>query len=298
MGELLKTLEKKRLLVADGAWGTLLQAHGLRAGSCPEIWNVEEPDKVRSVAAAYSEAGSDLVLTNTFGGSTLALKRHGLADRTEELNAAGARLSLEGAPGKLVAASVGPTGEFLPPMGEITEAEMRAAFAAQIRAVLKAGVRILCIETMSAVQEAVCAVLAAREVSAELSVPVEVMATMTFTQTPKGYRTFMGVDCRTAVEKLTEAGADVLGSNCGNGIEQMVPIALEFRRDSDKPILIQANAGLPQIEKGVTVFRQSPEHMARWVPGLVEAGASIVGGCCGTTPEHIRQIRSQIDRLL
>ena len=298
MGELLKTLEEKRLLVADGAWGTLLQAHGLRAGSCPEIWNVEEPDKVRSVAAAYSEAGSDLVLTNTFGGSTLALKRHGLADRTEELNAAGARLSLEGAPGKLVAASVGPTGEFLPPMGEITEAEMRAAFAAQIRAVLKAGVRILCIETMSAVQEAVCAVLAAREVSAELSVPVEVMATMTFTQTPKGYRTFMGVDCRIAVEKLTEAGADVLGSNCGNGIEQMVPIALEFRRYSDKPILIQANAGLPQIEKGVTVFRQSPEHMARWVPGLVEAGASIVGGCCGTTPEHIRQIRSQIDRLL
>jgi 5-methyltetrahydrofolate--homocysteine methyltransferase len=298
MGELLKTLEEKRLLVADGAWGTLLQAHGLRAGSCPEIWNVEEPDKVRSIAAAYSEAGADLVLTNTFGGSTLALKRHGLADRTEELNAAGARLSLEGAPGKLVAASVGPTGEFLPPMGEITEAEMRAAFAAQIRAVLKAGVRILCIETMSAVQEAVCAVLAAREVSAELSVPVEVMATMTFTQTPKGYRTFMGVDCRTAVEKITEAGADVLGSNCGNGIEQMVPIALEFRRYSDKPILIQANAGLPQIEKGVTVFRQSPEHMARWVPGLVEAGASIVGGCCGTTPEHIRQIRSQIDRLL
>jgi 5-methyltetrahydrofolate--homocysteine methyltransferase len=298
MGELLKTLEEKRLLVADGAWGTLLQAHGLRAGSCPEIWNVEEPDKVRSIAAAYSEAGADLVLTNTFGGSTLALKRHGLADRTEELNAAGARLSLEGAPGKLVAASVGPTGEFLPPMGVITEAEMRAAFAAQIRAVLKAGVRILCIETMSAVQEAVCAVLAAREVSAELSVPVEVMATMTFTQTPKGYRTFMGVDCRIAVEKLTEAGADVLGSNCGNGIEQMVPIALEFRRYSDKPILIQANAGLPQIEKGVTVFRQSPEHMARWVPGLVEAGASIVGGCCGTTPEHIRQIRSQIDRLL
>ena len=298
MGELLKTLEEKRLLVADGAWGTLLQAHGLRAGSCPEIWNVEEPDKVRSIAAAYSEAGADLVLTNTFGGSTLALKRHGLADRTEELNAAGARLSLEGAPGKLVAASVGPTGEFLPPMGVITEAEMRAAFAAQIRAVLKAGVRILCIETMSAVQEAVCAVLAAREVSAELSVPVEVMATMTFTQTPKGYRTFMGVDCRIAVEKLTEAGADVLGSNCGNGIEQMVPIALEFRRYSDKPILIQANAGLPKIEKGVTVFRQSPEHMARWVPGLVEAGASIVGGCCGTTPEHIRQIRSQIDRLL
>lgn len=298
MGELLKTLEEKRLLVADGAWGTMLQEHGLQAGTCPEIWNLEEPDKVRSVAAAYAQAGSDLVLTNTFGGSTLALKRHGLADRTEELNAAGARLSLEGAPEKLVAASIGPTGAFLPPMGEVTEAEMKAAFAAQIRAVLKAGVRILCIETMTSVQEAASAVQAARKVAAELSAEVDVMATMTFTETPKGYRTFMGVDCRTAVEKLTEAGADVLGSNCGNGIEQMVPIALEFRRYSDKPILIQANAGLPQIEKGVTVFRQSPEHMARWVPRLVEAGVTIVGGCCGTTPEHIRQIRSQIDRLL
>jgi len=298
MGELLKTLQEKRLLVADGAWGTLLQAQGLQAGSCPEIWNVEEPDKVRSVAAAYCEAGADIVLTNTFGGSSLALRRHGLADRTEELNEAGARLSLEGAVGKLVAASVGPTGEFLPPMGEVTEAEMKAAFAAQIRAVLSAGVRILCIETMTSVQEAVCAVQAAREVSAELSVSVDVMATMTFTETPNGYRTFMGVDCRTAVEKLTEAGADVLGSNCGNGIEQMVPIALEFSANTDKPILIQANAGLPKIEKGVTVFRQSPEHMARWIPQLVEAGASIVGGCCGTTPEHIRRIRSQVDRLL
>jgi 5-methyltetrahydrofolate--homocysteine methyltransferase len=151
---------------------------------------------------------------------------------------------------------------------------------------------------MTSVEEATCAVLAAREVGAELSVEVDVMATMTFTETPKGYRTFMGVDCAVAVEKLGEAGADVLGSNCGNGIEQMVPIAGEFRRLSDRPILIQANAGLPQLENGVTVFGQSPEHMARWVPQLVEAGASIIGGCCGTTPEHIRQIRSQVDRLL
>ena len=298
MGELLKTLEQRRILVADGAWGTMLQALGLESGTCPEIWNVEEPDKVRSIAAAYSEAGSDLVLTNTFGGSTLALKRHGLAERTEELNTAGAQLSLEGAAGRLVAASIGPTGEFLPPMGQVTGGEMKNAFAAQIRAVLTAGVRILCIETMTAIEEAVCAVQAAREVAGQLSIPVEIMATMTFTETPKGYRTFMGVDCQSAVEQLTQAGADVLGSNCGNGIEQMVPIAREFRRLSDKPILIQANAGLPQIEEGVTVFRQSPEHMARWIPQLIEAGASIVGGCCGTTPEHIRLIRAQVDRLL
>ncbi|UCF97464.1 MAG: homocysteine S-methyltransferase family protein [Spirochaetaceae bacterium] len=295
---LLKRLEEKRLLVADGAWGTLLQAQGLAPGSCPEIWNVEEPDKVRNVAEAYAKAGSDLVLTNTFGGSSLALRRHGLAERTEELNAAGARLSLEGAGGKMVAASIGPTGEFLPPMGKISEEEMRSAFALQIRAVLGAGVRILCIETMTAVEEAVCAVQAAREVAAQLSIPVEVMATMTFTNTPRGYRTFMGVGCTTAVERLSEAGADVLGSNCGNGIEQMVPIAREFRQTTDKPVLVQANAGLPQIENGITVFRQSPDHMAQWIPQLVEAGVSIIGGCCGTTPEHIRAIRGQIDRLL
>jgi 5-methyltetrahydrofolate--homocysteine methyltransferase len=259
---------------------------------------VDEPDKVRSVAAAYAEAGADLVLTNTFGGSTLALNRQGLADRTEELNAAGTRLSLEGAGEKLVAASIGPTGEFLPPMGSVTEQDMTAAFETQIRAILQAGARILCIETMTAVEEAVCAVRAARTVAKELSLQVEVMATMTFTATPKGYRTFMGVDCQSAVEKLSEAGADVLGSNCGNGIEQMVPIAAEFRQLSDKPLLIQPNAGLPELENGVTVFRQTPEHMAKWIPRLVEAGISILGGCCGTTPEHIRAIRRQIDRLL
>lgn len=298
MGELLKRLEQKRLLVADGAWGTLLQAAGLEPGTCPEIWNVEQPDKIRAVAEAYVEAGSDLVLTNTFGGSPLSLKRHGLEHRVEELNAAGARLSLEGAHGALVAASIGPTGEFLPPMGEVSEQQMQEAFAVQIRAVLQAGVRILCIETMSDLQEAACAVRAARAVADELSVSIEVMSTMTFSKGPKGYRTYMGVGCRSAAETLSDAGADVLGSNCGNGIEQMVPIAGEFHRVTDKPVLIQANAGLPQIENGVTVFRQDPAHMARWVPKLVENGASIVGGCCGTTPAHIKAIREQIDRLV
>lgn len=298
MGPLLKRLEETKVLVADGGWGTLLQAQGLDPGTCPELWNTEEPDKIRAVAASYAEAGADLVLTNTFGGSSLALKRHGLEERTAELNAAGARLSLEGAAGKLVAASIGPTGEFLPPMGRTTEEQMSAAFTVQIRAILAAGVRVFCVETMTALEEAVCAVKAARALAAELSEEVDVIATMTFTDTPKGFRTIMGTDCPTAAAELAVAGADVLGSNCGNGIEQMLPIAREFKEATDKPILIQANAGLPQIENGLTVFRQSPEHMAAWVPQLVQAGVSIIGGCCGTTPEHIRAIRSQVDRLL
>ncbi len=297
MGVLSDALQEKKLLVSDGAWGTLLQARGLGLGTCPELWNVEQPQKVRAVAAGYAEAGAELVLTNTFGGSVFTLKRHGLADRVEELNEAGARLSLEGAAGKLVAASIGPTGELLAPIGTLTVAELKRGFEQQIRAVLRAGVRILCIETMSDVQEAAAAVRAAKRAADDLSVAIEVMATMTFNHTPRGFRTVMGTDCRTAVEELSRAGADVLGSNCGNGIEQMVPITEEIHRLTDKPILIQANAGLPRLENGVTVFRQSPEHMAGWVPRLVEAGASIVGGCCGTTPEHIRAIRREVDRL-
>ncbi len=298
MGALSDAIDAKRLLVADGAWGTFLQSIGLPPGTCPELWNVEQPDKVRSIPSAYAKAGSDLVLTNTFGGSYLALKRHGLGDRVRELNEAGARISLEEAEGKLVAASIGPTGEFLPPMGDLTEQELSRVFEQQITAVLEAGVRIICVETMSALEEAVCAVRAAKTAAQALSLDVEVMATMTFNSSPKGYRTMMGVDCAAAVEKLSLAGADVLGSNCGNGIEQMVPIAAEFRSLTEKPILIQSNAGLPQIEDGVTVFRQNPEHMAKWVPQLVESGVTIVGGCCGTTPDHIKAIRREVDKFL
>lgn len=322
MGALLDRLADKRILVSDGAWGTQLQAKGLEPGSCPELWNIERYERVRALAAAYVAAGADLILTNTFGGSPQALARYGLEGRLEELNGAGARLSLEAVGGAvaaaggrdadvpeqpvrqlpggqraLVAASIGPTGELLAPLGVWTEAEMEQAFRRQIRAVVEAGVRVLCVETMISVEEACSAVRAARLVGSELGVSLEVMATMTFERTPQGFRTVMGVDIPQAVEELTRAGADVLGSNCGNGIEQMVPIAAEFRRLTGKPILIQANAGLPVLEGDRAVYLQTPEIMARWVPELASAGADIIGGCCGTGPEHIAAIRREIDRL-
>ncbi len=297
MGMLLDRLAEKKLLVSDGAWGTMLQANGLEPGDCPEEWNVSHPDVVRSIAKEYALAGADMVLTNTFGGSRVKLEKFGFGDRVREFNEAGGRLSLEGVAGVggnvIVAGSVGPTGEFLEPLGEMTEEQMAEIFTEQIEAIVASGVRVICIETMTAIEEAVCAIKAARKVDSEL----DVIATMTFDPTPSGFRTMMGVDCERAAKALTDAGADVIGSNCGNGIEQMIPITQELRKYSDKPILIHSNAGVPELVDGKTVFRQSPSDMASKVKDLVEAGASIIGGCCGTRPEHIRAIKEEIDKL-
>ena len=299
MATLAGRLGERRILISDGAWGTRLASVGLEPGECAELWNVTHPDRVREVAVSYVEAGSDLILTNTFQGSPLALERHGLAERTAELNAAGARISLEAAAdsGVLVAASIGPSGMLLEPLGTLSLEQLEAAFQAQIRAVVGAGVRLLCVETMTAIEEACAAVRAGRAVARELGVQLEVMATLSYEGTPAGFRTVMGVDIPSAVRALEQAGADVQGSNCGNGIEQMVPIAAEYRRHTARPLLIQANAGLPRLLGGRTVFRQSPADMARWVPELIAAGANIIGGCCGTGAEHIRAIREAADRV-
>lgn len=294
MGELLNRLKEKKILVSDGAWGTMLQSKGLKPGACLEEWNITHPVQVKSVAASYALEGSDMVLTNTFGGSSSALEKYNFQGRVSEFNEAGARLSLEGAPECIVAGSIGPTGEFLAPLGTKTEEEMEAVYLEQISAILEAGVRVICVETMISVEEAACAVRAAKSLDAS----IDVIATMTFDPAPHGFRTMMGVDCRKAVDELTKAGADILGSNCGNGIEQMVPIAKEFHQLTDKPILIHANAGLPEIVGGETVYRLAPEKMAYRVKDLIEAGATIIGGCCGTTQKHIAAIKRAVDQLV
>ncbi len=294
MGLLLERLAEKRILVSDGAWGTMLQREGLPVGHCPEEWNGSHPAAVRGIAAAYAKAGSDLVLTNTFGGSGPKLSKMGQGGRVAELNAAGVRLSREGAPGAVVAASIGPTGEFLEPYGDLEEEEMEAIFREQIAACLEGGAQAVCIETMSAVEEAACAVRAARGLDAS----IDVCATMTFDVVPDGYRTMMGVSPEQAVEALTAAGADVLGSNCGNGMEQMIPLVRAFRACTEKPLLVHANAGVPELVDGETVFRQNAGEMAARVEALLDAGADLVGGCCGTTPEHIAAMRAAVDTAL
>jgi len=283
-------LTEKQVLLADGAWGTELARHGLSAGVAPESWNLENPDAVRRVAAAYVKAGADIVLTNTFGGSPAKLDKAGLRDQTAEINRIGAALSREAVAGKaLVFASVGPTGEMLEPLGTATESDMTAWFAEQIAALAEGGADALVVETMSDLNEILCALRAARDVCA-----LPVATTMTFSKGPRGYATMMGVRPEKAAAALADAGADIVGANCGGGIEDAVELARLMRPATDAPLWLKPNAGLPQLVGGKTVFKETPDDMAARIPALVEAGARIVGGCCGTGPDHIRRFAEEL----
>jgi methionine synthase I (cobalamin-dependent) len=271
-------------VVTDGAWGTQLQLRGLPVGACPDAWNLSEPGKVEEVARAYVDAGSQMVLTNTFGANRFVLARHGLAEKAAEINRAGVDISLRAAGDRAnVFASIGPTGVMLM-MGEVSEDALKAAFAEQANAMAQAGAHGIVIETMSDPIEASLAVAAARETG------LPVVACMTFDSGAKKDRTMMGTTPEQAAERLTAAGADVIGSNCGHGIADMVDVCRRLRASTDRPIWIKANAGLPENVDGKTVYKQTPAEFAGYVPELVDAGAAFLGGCCGTTPEFICKV--------
>ena len=293
MREPLARLAAGETLCGDGAWGTQLMARGLGPGASPESLNLERPEVLVEVAELYLDAGADLLTTNTFGGSPLNLAAHGLDDLTEEIN----RLAVEAlepvAKGRAcISASVGPTGKILEPYGDTAPEVVVDAFNRQIGALIEAGADLICVETMIDLREAELAVRAARSISGE----IPVIATMTFDATPRGFFTTMGTSVEEACSTLIEAGADIVGSNCGNGIDTMLDIARVFEKHSPVPVIIQSNAGLPKNRGGELVYPESPEFMAARVGRLMELGVSIIGGCCGTTPEHIRAIRAAIDQ--
>lgn len=280
-------LKEKGTLVSDGAWGTFIHQKGLRSDECPESWNLSRPDDIYDVALSYVNAGADMILTNSFGGSPFKLEPYGLKGKTYEVNKAAAEISKRAAgEDVLVLGSVGPTGKILM-MGEVTEQELFDGFAEQIRGLVDGGADAILIETMSDLDEARTAIRAAKSLTDK-----EVLCTFTFNLTPASeYRTMMGTTPAETVEMLVHEGADVLGANCGNGTAGMIEIVKQIREvNSQIPILVHANAGMPVLREGISVFPETPGQMSAQIGELIDAGADIVGGCCGTTPEHITRI--------
>ncbi len=283
---ILDRLAAGETLFFDGATGTYLQNHGLGPGGSPELMNADNPDVIRQMAAHYFDAGSDIVLTNSFGGNRFMLERYGAGDRLFELNKLAAEHARAAAPeGKYVAGSIGPTGEFIEPLGTATEDELYETFSEMCRAFEAGGADAVMIETQLALDEAAIAVRAAKETT-----NLVVMSTMVFDKGPRGYFTMMGVTPEQAVEGLQEAGSDIVGTNCGNGIERMVEIAARMRAVTDKYLVVQSNAGLPVIKNGETLYLESPEFMAKHYKELAELPINILGGCCGTTADHVREL--------
>lgn len=288
MPDLIARLLDEAPVLLDGGWGTQMQARGLAPGECPDAWNLAAPDKVREVAAAYVAAGSRIILTNTFGATRLALEGHGLAEQTAAINEAGARLSKEATGEKtLVFGSIGPSGKMLM-MGETTPDALRAAFAEQAQALKAGGADGLVIETMSDLEEAKAAVAAAKETG------LPVAACVVFDSGKDKDRTMMGTTVEQAAAALTEAGADIIGSNCGQGIQGFVNIVRRLRAATDRPLWVKANAGLPEIVDGKTVYRTTPDEFAAVAPALIQAGATFVGGCCGTSPDFIAAVKRRL----
>jgi 5-methyltetrahydrofolate--homocysteine methyltransferase len=293
MKTIVETVKSGAVLVSDGAWGTFLHKKGLEPGQCPELWCITRRSDVLDIAQRYVDAGADMIESNSFGANRIKLMHYGLEGRAKEMNRAAAAISREAAgPNRHVIASIGPTGKILM-MGDVTEEELYGAFRDQALALEEGGADACCIETMTALDEACIAVKAARE-----NTKLEVICTFTFDKTVDNtYRTMMGVSPAEMAAELVKAGAHIIGTNCGNGMAQMIEIVREIRgADKTIPILVHANAGLPQNKDGAIVFPETPDMMAGMVPDIIAAGANIIGGCCGTTPEHIAAIVKAIKK--
>jgi 5-methyltetrahydrofolate--homocysteine methyltransferase len=287
---------QQRVLLGDGAMGTQLQQAGLESGGCGEAWNVDHPERVRAIQRAYAEAGSDCIITNTFGASRIMLERHGQADRVAAINEAGARITRQafGDREGFVLGDIGPFGGLMEPYGEIAPGRVEQAFREQARALVAGGVDAIIIETQTALEELEIAIAAAREAGAPVvigSLAYDKMAD------EDEVRTMMGVSPEMAAEFMAGRAVDILALNCGTGVDvaMAADVARRYRRVSGLPIMAQPNAGQPVLEDFKVVYHQTPEQMAADLPDLLRAGAAIVGGCCGSTPAHIHRFRQILD---
>lgn len=296
MGTLLELLRSSDVVVGDGAMGTMLQASGLDDGGAPELWNVDYPERVAAILEAYADAGSQLLTTNTFGGTRPRLLMHDLQDRVHELNQAGAQVARSVADrysDVFVLGDVGPSGDLMEPMGTLTMDSAVALFAEQIAGLVEGGVDGILIETMSDLTEVEAAVRAAQQAAPGLPV----IATMSF---DTNLRTMMGVKPATAVRTVGALGVLAVGANCGRGTDEMRIIASELvqaRADGDQPDLLlitQSNAGLPRLHGDEFIYDGTPAELAAFAVEMRAAGINIIGACCGSTPEHIRSIRAAL----
>lgn len=290
---------KTRPLLGDGAMGTQLMFAGLEQGNCGEAWNLSHPDRVLAIQRRYAEAGSDCIITNTFGGSRIMLNRHGEADRVTDINAAAVAITREAFGGRegYVLGDIGPFGGLMEPYGDFTEAQVREAFTEQAKALVDAGADAIIIETQTSLEELDIAITAAKEAGAPC-----VIGSMAYDVTLDGstFRTMMGIDPERAAEFMQEHGADIVALNCGTRMDMdRAREAVErYRRATDLPVMAQPNAGQPKLVNMKVIYDETPDQMVTGVEPLLDAGANIIGACCGSTPEHIRAFRQAIDRYL
>ncbi|MGQ9631357.1 MAG: homocysteine S-methyltransferase family protein [bacterium] len=276
---------KDGILICDGAMGTMLQSKGLPPGECGEKWGIDHPDILESIHRAYIDAGAEMIITNTFLASRFKLRRHGLDGKVREIVRRATEIA-KGVAGDsaYVAGGLGPTGEIVKPYGDVAEEELREAFEEQVAGLVEGGADLIIIETLSALEEMRAAIAAAKTSG------LPVVASMAFEVGKAGVRTMMGVTPTQALHTMRSAGADVVGANCGGGIEAVVGAIEEMRRSTDGYLIAEPNAGVPELVDGRTVFKETPEGMAKKLRRLVDLGVNVLGGCCGTTPDHIRAI--------
>jgi len=287
-------LVKERIVLLDGGMGTELIKKGLSKGEAPELWNEKYPEKVKEVHQAYFQAGADAIITNSFGGSPIKLKHFNLEKKAYELNKKAAEIAVEIKPKeRYVGGSMGPTGQFLKPQGPYEENEFYEAYHLQAQALIEGGVDFILIETQYDLREAIIALKAVLEIN-----KVPVFVTMTYNETKRGYFTIMGNSLEQCQKELIENGAQAIGANCTLDSRQMLELIKKMEKLKEIPIIIQANAGQPLSQPdGSITYSQDRDDYVKYIPEIIKEGARIIGGCCGTNPEYIKEMKKIIDNI-